>query len=69
MLVIGTGKNICMHLLEKEHLTSLLQTTTSRNSSVGTATGWTAGVQFLAGARDVPLLHSIQRAPGPHPDS
>jgi hypothetical protein len=33
------------------------------------ATGWMAGVWFLAGERDVSLLHSIQTGSGFHPAS
>jgi hypothetical protein len=32
---------------------------TSRDSSVGIATGWTAGVRFPAGVRDFNILHSV----------
>jgi hypothetical protein len=32
----------------------------SRDSSVGIATGWTAGSRFSAGARDFSLLHIVQ---------
>jgi hypothetical protein len=40
----------------------------SRGSSVGivTATGWTAGVQFLAGASNFSLLHSVHTGSGAH---
>jgi hypothetical protein len=31
------------------------------------ATGYTTGVQFLAGARDLPLFHRIQSVSGVHP--
>jgi hypothetical protein len=41
----------------------------NRDSSVGIATGWTAGVRFLARARDVSLLHSIRTCSEAHPVS
>jgi hypothetical protein len=41
----------------------------SRDSSVGMATGWTAGVRFPAGARDFSFLRSIQDCSGAHPAS
>jgi hypothetical protein len=41
----------------------------SRDSSVGIAMGWTAGVRFPAGARDSSLLHSAQAGSGSHPAS
>jgi hypothetical protein len=45
----------------------LLAVTDSRDSSVGTATGYE--VQFPARARDVSLLHSVQTGSGAHPAS
>jgi hypothetical protein len=36
---------------------------------IGIATGWTAGVRFPAGARDISLLHSFQTGSGAHPAS
>jgi hypothetical protein len=41
----------------------------SRDGSFIIAAGWTAGIQFLAGARDIFLLHSVQTGSGAHPDS
>jgi hypothetical protein len=41
----------------------------SRDSYVGIATGWTAGVQFLAEARDFYFLHVVQTDSGVHPTS
>jgi hypothetical protein len=35
-----------------------------RDSSVGIATGWTAGVRFPVGARDVSVIHIIQTGSG-----
>jgi hypothetical protein len=40
----------------------------SRDSAVGTATGWTARVRFPA-VHDFPLLHSVQTDPEAHPAS
>jgi hypothetical protein len=40
-----------------------------RDSSVGIATGWTAGVRFPAGARNFSVLHSVQIGSGAHPAS
>jgi hypothetical protein len=40
-----------------------------RDSSVGITTGWTAEVQFQAGAIDFSLLHSIQTGSVDHPAS
>jgi hypothetical protein len=39
----------------------------SRNSSVGIATGWMAGVRFPARATDFSLLHRVQTSSGAHP--
>jgi hypothetical protein len=47
----------------------ILLITAYRDSSVGIATGWTARVRFLTGARDFYLLHSVQTVSGTHPDS
>jgi hypothetical protein len=33
------------------------------------ATGWTAGVRFPAGSRDIPVLHKVQTDSGAHPAS
>jgi hypothetical protein len=41
----------------------------SRDSSVGIATGKTAGVRFQARARDFCLLHNAQAGCGAHPAS
>jgi hypothetical protein len=41
----------------------------SRDSSVGIATGWAAGVRFRAESRDFSLLHSSQTGPGARPAS
>jgi hypothetical protein len=41
----------------------------SRDSTVGIATGWTAGARFPEGLRDFSLLHSAQTGPGAHPAS
>jgi hypothetical protein len=41
----------------------------SRDSLVGIATGWTAGVRFPAGVRDISLRHSVQTGSGAHPAS
>jgi hypothetical protein len=40
-----------------------------RDSSVGVATGWTAGVQFPARGKRFSLLHSVQTGSGAHPAS
>jgi hypothetical protein len=40
----------------------------SRDSSVGIATGWTAGVRLPA-VQDFSLLHSVQTGSGTHPAS
>jgi hypothetical protein len=39
------------------------------NSSLGIATGYTAGVRLPVGERDVSLLHSVQTGSGVHPAS
>jgi hypothetical protein len=52
--------------------TVALNLTTCAPSPVAAAwitTGWTAGVQFLAGARDFSLLHVVQTGSGTHPAS
>jgi hypothetical protein len=36
------------------------------DSSVGIATDWTAGVRFPVGARDFPILHSVETGSGAH---
>jgi hypothetical protein len=36
------------------------------STEVGIATGWKAGVRFLAGAGDIYLLHSVQIGFGAH---
>jgi hypothetical protein len=41
----------------------------SRDSTVGIATGWTAGVRFPARARDISLLHSVHTSSEAHPAS
>jgi hypothetical protein len=41
----------------------------NRESSVGIATGYKAGVRFPSGARDFSLLHSVQAGSGAHPPS
>jgi hypothetical protein len=43
--------------------------TVSRGSSVGIVTDWTAGVQYLAGERDLSVLHRVQTGSGAHPAS
>jgi hypothetical protein len=41
----------------------------NRDSTVGTAMGWTAGVRFPAVVRDFSVLHNIQAGSGDHPAS
>jgi hypothetical protein len=50
-------------------ITEAVHISNSRNSSVGIATGWTAGVRFPVEAKDFSLLHSGQTGSGAHPAS
>jgi hypothetical protein len=58
-LFVGVSQPVCRDIsLQRRFGWNAFQQE-SRDSSVGIAAGWTAGLQFPAGARDFSLLHSV----------